>query len=81
VEIPATTVTPAAVTVTNATSVPVNSASQALTDVVNITSATFDSLTRASSVNAASSDLSVPAPAMTNTTSPPEANACSRLAN
>jgi Big-like domain-containing protein len=65
VEIPATTVTPAAVTVTNATSVPVNSASQALTDVLNITSATFDSLTRTLSVNSASSDLSVPAPAMT----------------
>ncbi|MFL5272890.1 MAG: Ig-like domain-containing protein [Anaeromyxobacteraceae bacterium] len=65
VEIPATAIPPASVTVTNATSNPVNSVSQALIDLVNVTSATFDTLTRTLKVSAVSSDLSVPPPAIT----------------
>jgi hypothetical protein len=65
VEIPATAIPPASITVTNATSNPVNSVSQALIDLVNITSASFDTLTRTIKVTATSSDLVVPGPALT----------------
>ncbi|HET9598353.1 MAG TPA: Ig-like domain-containing protein, partial [Anaeromyxobacteraceae bacterium] len=64
VEIPATSVTPAGVTVTNATSNPVVNVQAALVDLVNVTSASFDTLTRSLKVSATTSDLSVPAPAL-----------------
>ncbi|HET9595182.1 MAG TPA: Ig-like domain-containing protein [Anaeromyxobacteraceae bacterium] len=62
VEMPATAVPPAAVTVTNTTSVPANGVSQALVDRVNITTSTFDSLTKQLTVNAVSSDTLAPGP-------------------
>jgi hypothetical protein len=65
VEIPATSVLPASITVTNATSNPVNSLSQGLVDLVNVTSATYNTLTRTLSVTGTSSDASVPAPLLT----------------
>jgi Bacterial Ig domain len=65
VEMPATTVlAPAGITVSNTTSIPVNSVTAGLVDVVDITSVTFDTLTRTLKVTATSSDLSVPPPAL-----------------
>jgi hypothetical protein len=64
VEMPATAIPPAAVTVTNTTSVPANGVSAALVDQVNITAATFDSLTKTLAVNAVSSDKLAPGPAL-----------------
>jgi hypothetical protein len=64
VEIVGAATAPSSVTVTNATSNPVVNVPTALTDLVNVTAATYDSFTRALSVNATSSDLSVPAPAL-----------------
>jgi Big-like domain-containing protein len=60
VEIPNTQIPPASVTVTNASSNPVNSVTTGVTDLVTITSATFDTLTNALSVAAFSSDLTAP---------------------
>jgi Bacterial Ig domain len=65
VEMAATVLPPASVTVTNATSNPVNSAVAALVDLVNVTSATFDTLTSTLKVTATTSDLSAPPPALT----------------
>ncbi|HET9598636.1 MAG TPA: Ig-like domain-containing protein [Anaeromyxobacteraceae bacterium] len=64
VEMPGTAIPPASVTVTNATSVPPVNVPAALIDLVNITNATFDSLTRTLTVNAVSSDKIVPGPAL-----------------
>jgi Big-like domain-containing protein len=64
VEMPATVLTPASITVTNSTSVPPSSATAGLIDVVTVTTASFDTLTRALSVTAKSSDLSTVPPAM-----------------
>jgi hypothetical protein len=64
VEIVGAVTAPSSVTVTNATSNPVVNVAAALVDLVNVTAATYDSLTRALSVTATSSDLSVPAPAL-----------------
>jgi Big-like domain-containing protein len=60
VEIPSTQIPPASVTVTNATSNPVNGVTTGVTDLVTVTSATFDTLTNALSVSAFSSDLTAP---------------------
>ncbi len=59
-EYPATAFPPASVTVTNMLSNPVNSATAGLTDLVNVTSATYDTLTGKLTVSATSSDLSAP---------------------
>jgi hypothetical protein len=64
VEMPATLIPPAAVTVTNTTSVPANSVSAGLVDQVNITAATFDSLTKTLAVAAVSSDKLAPGPTL-----------------
>ncbi|HEY6892218.1 MAG TPA: Ig-like domain-containing protein [Solirubrobacter sp.] len=64
VEIPASSPTPAGVTITNATSNPVVNVPAALVDLVNVTAASFDTLTGALKVTATTSDLSVPAPAL-----------------
>jgi hypothetical protein len=64
VEIPATAIPPASVSVTNATSNPQSTRSEGLVDLVNITGATFDTLTRNLSVTATSSDKSSPPPAL-----------------
>jgi len=65
VEMPATLVPPTSITVSNTTSVPVNSATQGLIDLVDVTSATFDTLTRVVKATATSSDLLAPGPALT----------------
>jgi Bacterial Ig domain len=57
VEMPATQLPPPGIQVTNTTSVPVNSATAPLVDLVVITGATFDTLTRTLKVTATSSDL------------------------
>ncbi|HEY6887739.1 MAG TPA: Ig-like domain-containing protein, partial [Solirubrobacter sp.] len=62
VEMPIAALPPTTIQVTNTTSVPVNSATAQLADLVTITSATFDSLTRSLSVAAGSSDLLAPGP-------------------
>jgi hypothetical protein len=64
VEIPASSPTPAGVTITNATSNPVVNVPAALVDLVNVTAASFDTLTGTLKVTATTSDLSVPAPAL-----------------
>jgi Big-like domain-containing protein len=64
VEIPATAIIPAAVQVTNATSNPVVTVTQGVTDAVEVTSSTFDTLTRVLKVTAASSDKSAVPPAL-----------------
>jgi hypothetical protein len=71
IEIPATSPTPASVTVTNATSVPPVNVPAALIDVVKVKGlapapfgATFDTTTNGLTVTAVTSDLSVPAPAL-----------------
>jgi hypothetical protein len=56
---------PASISVTNVTDNPPTTATAALVDLVNITSATYDSLTGAIKVAATSSDLAVPGPALT----------------
>ncbi|HEY6890763.1 MAG TPA: Ig-like domain-containing protein, partial [Solirubrobacter sp.] len=71
IEIPATSVTPAGVTVTNATSVPVVNVVAALIDVVKVKApapapfgTTYATATSTLAVTAVTSDLSVPAPAL-----------------
>jgi len=63
-EYAATKPLPASVNVTNVTDNPPTIATAALTDLVNITSATFDTLTGTLKVVASSSDLSVPPPTL-----------------
>src|SRR5919197_5709097 len=65
VEMPGAAIPPASVSVTNMTSNPVNTATAGLSDLVQITSATYDTLTNAVSVAAVSSDKLVPGPALT----------------
>jgi Big-like domain-containing protein len=65
VEMPATAIPPASVVVTNTTSNPVNSLTTALIDLVEVQSATFDTLTRVVKVSATSSDLLAPGPTLT----------------
>jgi hypothetical protein len=65
VEMPATVLPPASIQVNNMTSVPVNIVTAGLIDQLEVTTATFDSLTRTLTVSATSSDRSVPPPALT----------------
>jgi len=60
VEIPAGVIPPASITVTNVTDVPASSLSSAVSDLVDVTSATFDTLTSTLKVTAASSDQVAP---------------------
>ncbi len=64
IEYPATIVQPNLVNVTNMTGNPPTTVTAGLTDLVNVTSATYDTLTHTLSVTATSSDLSVPPPAI-----------------
>jgi len=64
IEYPASILQPNFVTVTNMSDAPVNSITAGLVDLVTISTATFDTLTRVVHVAAASSDLSVPPPAL-----------------
>ncbi|HET9593946.1 MAG TPA: Ig-like domain-containing protein [Anaeromyxobacteraceae bacterium] len=63
-ETPSTVPLPAGIAVTNVSDAPPTTVTAALTDVVTITSATFDGLTRALSVAATSSDATSPPPAL-----------------
>jgi hypothetical protein len=63
-ELPATAPLPGGVQVTNLTDNPPTTKSALLKDLVNITSATYDTLTSTLTVKATSSDLSVPPPAL-----------------
>jgi Big-like domain-containing protein len=65
VEMPATVLPPASIQVNNMTSVPVNIVTAGLVDQLEVTTATFDSLTRTLTVSATSSDKSVPPPSLT----------------
>ncbi|MFL5270485.1 MAG: Ig-like domain-containing protein, partial [Anaeromyxobacteraceae bacterium] len=60
VEIPAGVIPPASITVTNVTDVPASSISAAVSDLVDVTSASFDTLTSVLKVTAASSDQIAP---------------------
>jgi hypothetical protein len=64
IEYPAAVVQPNFVTVTNMTDNPPTQKTAGLVDLVNVTGATFDTLTRVVHVTATSSDLSVPPPAL-----------------
>jgi hypothetical protein len=64
IETPVAVIPPTTVQVTNTTSVPVNSATAPLVDLVTINTATFDTFTRSLSVTAGSSDLLAPGPAL-----------------
>lgn len=64
IEYPATVVQPNFVTVTNMTDNPPTQVTAGLVDLLEIPNATFDTLTRTLTVNATSSDLSVPPPAL-----------------
>ncbi|HET9595516.1 MAG TPA: Ig-like domain-containing protein [Anaeromyxobacteraceae bacterium] len=64
IETPIAVLPPTTIQVTNTTSVPVNSATAQLVDLVTINTATFDSLTRSLSLTAGSSDLVAPGPAL-----------------
>jgi Big-like domain-containing protein len=64
VEIPAGVPLPAGISVTNVSDNPPTTVTAGLGDAVNITSATFDTLTNTLTVTAVSSDLSVPPPAL-----------------
>ena len=60
IEAPGTTIPPAAVLVTNMSSTPVNSVTAGVTDLVEVTKATYDTLTNAVAVTAVSSDKAAP---------------------
>jgi hypothetical protein len=64
-EKPATAALPAFVNVTNMSDNPVTTATATLADVVTVTKATYDTLTKTLSVAATSSDLLAPSPVLT----------------
>jgi hypothetical protein len=64
IEYPATVALAGGISVTNVTDVPPTTVTALLKDLVNVSSATFDTLTNTLKVTATSSDLSVPPPAL-----------------